>query len=245
MSVELGDAVLYTDSHLVITTAFVLNVQPAGRVSLVVFPACGPNIYRYGIEEADTPGTSASTWSKTPAARRIEALDARMKHIERLAANPMQVIAGKIPADALELTDYMSRSNKLVMPMQLRSVERLPDDVVKQLDPGIRNLVVYLRALGFETTDSGDGYSKPADERVFHTPHVAMRCEPWRIVEASDHLLLAVRQFVENLKNRGDDLQTADDWRLTVGDWHIETSYCPNDKSCVMLAMYDSMYDVI
>ena len=43
------------------------------------------------------------------------------------------------------------------------------------LDPGIRDLVVYLRSCGFETTDSGDGVSKPDDERVFQVPHIVAR----------------------------------------------------------------------
>jgi hypothetical protein len=42
------------------------------------------------------------------------------------------------------------------------------------LDPGIREVVRWLRDNGFETTDSGDGKSKPADERVLDYPHVFM-----------------------------------------------------------------------
>lgn len=41
------------------------------------------------------------------------------------------------------------------------------------LDPGIRDLVVYLRGLGIPTCDSGDGVSKERDEgSVFDAPHV-------------------------------------------------------------------------
>jgi hypothetical protein len=40
------------------------------------------------------------------------------------------------------------------------------------LDPGIRRLVMHLRALGIPTTDSGDGVNKPADTRALDQPHV-------------------------------------------------------------------------
>lgn len=45
------------------------------------------------------------------------------------------------------------------------------------LDPGIRRTVRWLRSLGFETTDSGDGVTKPAmgltwDDGVRDHPHV-------------------------------------------------------------------------
>ena len=43
------------------------------------------------------------------------------------------------------------------------------------LDPGIRRVVGLLRASGFDTTDSGDGASKPAEERALDVPHVFIR----------------------------------------------------------------------
>lgn len=42
------------------------------------------------------------------------------------------------------------------------------------LDPGIRGAVQYLRERGFDTTDSGDGVSKPPYDRVFDVAHVAV-----------------------------------------------------------------------
>lgn len=43
------------------------------------------------------------------------------------------------------------------------TVDPLTDEEVAGLDPGIRDLVLTLQRHGFETTDSGDGVSKPAD----------------------------------------------------------------------------------
>lgn len=51
-----------------------------------------------------------------------------------------------------------------------------------QLDPGIRDTVALLRAAGFETSDSGDGESKSAEDyasgEAIPFPHVAARTTP-------------------------------------------------------------------
>ena len=39
----------------------------------------------------------------------------------------------------------------------MRKPTTLPKDVIDGLSPGVRHLVVWLNAHGFETTDSGDG----------------------------------------------------------------------------------------
>lgn len=71
------------------------------------------------------------------------------------------------------------------------------------LDPGIRRLVVALRDAGFETTDSGDGVSKPDVGRVFDVPHVimvihtnAIVAEAQRLVETLGHLGVRVKPGV-------------------------------------------------
>lgn len=48
----------------------------------------------------------------------------------------------------------------------------------KELDPGIRELVVWLREIGIPTTDSGDGVSKPDMECAINEPHVFAVYEP-------------------------------------------------------------------
>lgn len=50
------------------------------------------------------------------------------------------------------------------------------------LDPGVRRTVRWLRLLGYFTVDSGDGTSKPEEEREFNYPHVL-------IMERREHLL--------------------------------------------------------
>lgn len=86
-----------------------------------------------------------------------------------------------------------------------------------ELDPGIRDTVRLLRQAGFQTTDSGDGVSKPADARVFDVPHVAMTCA------------------------REDMFAQAESAAALLGpSWRVEASYCPNDRSVVILAMQES-----
>jgi hypothetical protein len=81
------------------------------------------------------------------------------------------------------------------------------------LDPGIKATVHLLRAHGFKTTDSGDGVSKPADERVFDCPHVAATVKPKDIV-------------AEARRMQG-----------VLGDeWRVEASYSPGDGVAVLLA---------
>lgn len=60
------------------------------------------------------------------------------------------------------------------------------------IDPGVRETVRRLNALGFETTDSGDGVSKldegyPADE-ILDFPHVYIRCAPRDVANVSARL---------------------------------------------------------
>lgn len=56
------------------------------------------------------------------------------------------------------------------------------------LDPGIEELVELLRSHGFETTDSGDGVSKPEDARVFDVPHIFATVASKDMVSEADRL---------------------------------------------------------
>lgn len=94
------------------------------------------------------------------------------------------------------------------------AAEPLSDAEVECLDPGIRDLVVMLRAAGFETTDSGDGVSKPAGERVFDYPHVYA-------VASSPHRLLYEAHRLQEL----------------LGDkWMVEAVYMPRNGMALLAA---------
>lgn len=54
----------------------------------------------------------------------------------------------------------------------------------EELDPGIRELVRWLRSLGFDTCDSGDGESKPQERRFLDFQHVFIIVkEPQNLIE--------------------------------------------------------------
>ena len=83
------------------------------------------------------------------------------------------------------------------------------------LDVGIRNTVRLLRDAGFETTDSGDGVSKPQIEGcTLPVPHVFAHTTP-------------VRAFKDAARMA----------RLLGKGWHVELSYSTADQQCFLLAI--------
>lgn len=80
------------------------------------------------------------------------------------------------------------------------------------LDPGIRDAVRLLRDAGFETTDSGDGRTKPAMARTFDWPHVVVR--------------LRAGQTVADIERIG---------RLLVG-WQLEVSVAPDEPTLLIVS---------
>jgi hypothetical protein len=85
---------------------------------------------------------------------------------------------------------------------------------MRDLDAGIRATVEMLMSAGFRTGDSGDGVSKPADERVFHVPHVAASVDV--AVMASEAERMA---------------------GILGPEWSVQASYSTADQSAVLLAM--------
>lgn len=79
-----------------------------------------------------------------------------------------------------------------------------------QLDPGIRETVRLLHRFDYDTVDSGDGVSKPADERVFHEPHVIVRIPSNDIAGQSERLAVVLGP-----------------------EWYVEASYSTIDKSAL------------
>jgi len=96
----------------------------------------------------------------------------------------------------------------------------------KILDPGVRELVMRLRRKGFHTVDSGDGVSKPPEERVFERPHVVMRLQ-----DASAILPEAFR------------LQYWLERWLVPGEWSCEATFSPYDRMTLLFVwdVTDSM----
>jgi hypothetical protein len=94
------------------------------------------------------------------------------------------------------------------------------------LDPGIRRTVAWLRSLGFDTTDSGDGVAKPTggDECAEATPHVYMRIE-YRMLFSSVERLMGNVEHVLGVKvvPHGHE----------GGVW-LQATYDPGDGSTVM-----------
>lgn len=102
-------------------------------------------------------------------------------------------------------------------PRQLQVVDPLSGEEASRLDPGIREIVLRLREWGFQTTESGDGVSKPstryASGEALPFPHV------WCATTKADLLPEANR------------LQTC------LGrSWLVEASYAPTDGSCRLFA---------
>lgn len=85
-----------------------------------------------------------------------------------------------------------------------------------QLDPGIRDTVRLLREADFETTDSGDGRTKPVEERTMpgrHVVAVLSACEPTKL--------------------------SADRMAALLGPgWFVQATYSPDDGQVVLVAMH-------
>lgn len=97
----------------------------------------------------------------------------------------------------------------------------LNEEDTSGLDEGVRDLVVLLRRFGFETFDSGDGYSKPSHPQHNPNAHVVIASPPGKLEEEADRLMaLLVVYGVEILPMNEDNDAPA-----------IEASYSPSDKS--------------
>lgn len=97
----------------------------------------------------------------------------------------------------------------------------ISEALAEQLDPGIRDLVVALNCAGWETTDSGDGVSKPEDERVFHVKHVFV-ADP-RNAASSDDVIGVADHLQRELS------------RLGYGGFCVEATYCTEDGHVTFL----------
>jgi hypothetical protein len=96
----------------------------------------------------------------------------------------------------------------------------LSQDVIDALDPGIRDLVVRLNKLGFDTCDSGDGVTKPAagwsEDEALRYPHVFSEVDP------EDMVYESLRLF-----------------NILGPEWNVECSYSPSSGIALLLATKD------
>lgn len=97
-----------------------------------------------------------------------------------------------------------------------------------ELDPGIRRTVRWLRSLGYDACDSGDGKTKleagwsPNDAR--NHPHVVMRVHPDLLAEAADALRADVHAIGATVLSIGQGM----------GVW-IQASYDPAGGAVAVL----------
>ncbi len=89
------------------------------------------------------------------------------------------------------------------------------------LDPGVVRLVTGLRSEGFQTTDSGDGVSKPADARAMDVPHVFIRCD------SVEHGISEARRLLLVLMDAGLNVER--------DGWDVQLSWSPLNNVAVVL----------
>jgi hypothetical protein len=87
---------------------------------------------------------------------------------------------------------------------------------VDELDPGIRDLVVYLRARGWNTIDSGDGSKAGTMECALPYRHVAARPRFGLMVPDAHQFLAALRDAEPDT------------------EWHVDATYSPNDGESIV-----------
>jgi len=90
-------------------------------------------------------------------------------------------------------------------------------ELAEELDPGVKDLVLLLRSHGWNTTDSGDGKSKPEDLRTIEGLHIVIDIQSAADLIVSSHTLLSELRF------------------FGYGDLFVEATYSPNDQSAILL----------
>lgn len=88
-----------------------------------------------------------------------------------------------------------------------------------ELDPGIRETVLFLRERGFNTTDSGDGSKAETMECAEAEPNVYMVCEAGDLILQANRLkTVLVSRFGEKIGERA----------------RIEANYSPFDGIAIL-----------
>ena len=100
-----------------------------------------------------------------------------------------------------------------------------------KIDPGIRKLVWFLRTLGFRTTDSGDGVSKPSTERMIHRPHVYIEVDPRDLLSETDRVYRLLGMFGVDLTGDCVDEVTGQ----VMPKVSVEGTYTPHGVSGILV----------
>ena len=107
---------------------------------------------------------------------------------------------------------------------------------MKELDlntlcPGIRRTVEFLRSHGFNTTDSGDGYSNDGMEGAMPFPNVCISCPPESLIYEARRL----RQVLEDKGVFAEPLGPSEDGPQTP---YIEATYDPSIDVGFIILLY-------
>lgn len=95
-----------------------------------------------------------------------------------------------------------------------------------QLDPGVQRLVKVLRNNGFRTTDSGDGKTKPVEER---THGDLAHC----YVTMAGNLSVYLGDEAKRMQS------LLDKTNPEGKKWRVEATYLPADNICLLMAIED------
>ena len=79
----------------------------------------------------------------------------------------------------------------------------ITQEEIDQLDPGVRDLVVYLNSMDFETCDSGDGVSKPEMGCALPYLNVFVQCDPIFMIEEARRFHAALYTFLGSPVQQG------------------------------------------
>lgn len=108
-----------------------------------------------------------------------------------------------------------------------------------ELDPGVRDLVRWLRVYwNLNTTDSGDGVSKPAEARVMDVPHVMAVGDRDTLVEIA--WLLHERWKPYEEENKLIEVS----WNVATGTWMLSLVGFTNADVEVDNRMYKLKLDI-
>ena len=97
-------------------------------------------------------------------------------------------------------------------PKEDAMVQHLGDEVMDEVDEGIREAVWKLMAAGFRTTDSGDGSKFGHMEHALPFPHVFAKISP-------QHQMCHKAERAKNVLGTG---------------WVVEATYSTADKTCIL-----------